>query len=161
VGAPSVTFNYQQWIGAFPMFSAVSEPSAQNYFDMATLYFNNSGWPGSLPQAPMLLNLLTCHLAWLYAPRDPSGNPASEGAFPPAVVGRISSANQGSVSMQTDFDSNKGSPSLQWYNQSPWGAQYVAATAQFRTAFYVGRRRRVVDGVFPAAPLGWSTTWVQ
>jgi hypothetical protein len=157
MGSPSVTFNYQQWVATFPMFSAVSEPLAQSYFDMATLYFNNCSWPGSLPQAPTLLNLLTCHLAWLYSPRDDNGNPASTGTAAPAIVGRISSATQGSVSMQTDFDSSSGSPNAQWYNQTPWGAQYWAATAQFRTARYVGRSRRPNNGVFPAYPYGWGT----
>lgn len=159
-GQPAVVFNFENWIQTFPMFSAVSQPLAQSYFDMATLYFNNCGWPGSLPQAPMLLNLLTSHLAWLYSPRDDNGNPASTGTLPPMIVGRISSASQGSVSMQTDFNSSQGSPNAQWYNQTPWGAQYWAATAPFRTARYVGRRRRVVDGAFPSCPSPWSA-WTR
>lgn len=160
MGQP-VVFNYQNWVAAFPMFSAVSEPLAQNYFDMAGLYFNNGGgWQSSLPQATTLLNLLTCHLAWLYSPRDDNGNPASTGTLPPMIVGRISSASQGSVSMQTDYDSNKGSPSAQWLNQTPWGAQYYAATANFRTARYIGRRRLVNDGVFPSGPSPWSS-WIR
>ena len=160
MGGQPIVFNYQGWVAAFPQFSAVSEPLAQTYFDMATLYFRNCGWQASLKQAPTLLNLLTTHIAWLYAPRDDNGNPASTGTFAPPIVGRISSASQGSVSMQTDFDSTKGSPRAQWYNSTPWGSAYFAATAQFRTARYVGVRRGVVNGVFPSVGSPYSS-WIR
>lgn len=133
-----IEFCYADWIAAFPVFESVNATQASMYFSFATLYFANCGWPASLKQAPQLLNLLTAHLAWLWSPRDVNGNPSSSGMTPPpAIVGRISSATEGSVTVQTEYDTNAGSPSAQWYNQTPYGAAYWAATAQFRSARYV------------------------
>lgn len=146
-----ITFNYAQWVAAFPTFKNVSEALAQSFWDRATLMFNDCGWPGSLPKARMFLNLLTCHIAWLNAPRDASGNPASTGMPAPATVGRVSSANQGSVSVQLDMgDATAGSPSQPWYMQTTWGAEYWAGTAPFRTAKYAADPTIVTNGVYPS-----------
>jgi hypothetical protein len=150
----AVTFDYNAWV-ALTGYANVNPTQAAAFFDFATLYFDNSGWPAALPQAPKLLNLLTAHIAYLWSPRDAQDNPSSTGTMPPpAIVGRISSATQGSVSVQAEYESNAGSPSLQWYNQTSWGAAYVAATAQFRTGFYIGgpqraRRAAAASYVFP------------
>lgn len=154
-GAPSVTFSYATWVATFPVFAAVPQPMAQSYFDLATLYFNNCGWPASLPQAPTLLNLLTAHIAWLFSPKDPAtGNPAAAGIAPSPLVGRIDQASEGSVSVHADMgDANAGSPSQAWYMQTTWGAAYWAATAQFRTARYaVGPSSAPFNGAFPSGP---------
>lgn len=137
----SVTFDYATWIQIFPEFANVSQPQATQYFNFATDVFNNQGWPGNLPQAADLLNLLTAHFAALFAPKDPLGNSASAGDAN-SLVGRISSANEGSVSVQTDFDSKLGSPSAQWFNQTKYGAAYWQMTAQFRQA-------RIIPSPFP------------
>ena len=138
MGTP-VQFNYANWIAAFPQLSNINATQAGNFFTFATLYWNNSGgWTTNVPQAAMLLDLLTAHIAFLWAPRDDNGNPASTGSFPPpAIVGRISSATEGSVTVQTEYDSNAGSPSEAWYTQTQYGAAYWAATAPFRSAVYV------------------------
>lgn len=154
----SVTFNYADWVAQNPALANISEPQATNFFNLATLYFNNLGWPGSLTQAATLLYMLTAHIARLFAPRDALGNPSSAGTFPPPIVGRVSSASQGSISVQTDYDSNS-SPSEKWYNQTPEGAAYWAATAQFRTALFIpgpqrARRAAAASYVFPRAR-GW------
>lgn len=133
----SVTFDYNAWVAAFPEFSGVSQPQAATYADLATLYFDNSGWPGNLPQAQSLLNLLTSHIAWLSAPRDVNGNPSATGQAASPIVGRINSATEGSVTVSSDMgDANAGSPSQAWYMQTKYGAMYWAAMAQFRTAVY-------------------------
>jgi hypothetical protein len=136
-GTP-IVFDYATWAATFPELANVNSAQAGSYFDMATLYFNNAGWQASLPQAPALLNLLTAHIAALFAPQDQQGNPSSAGpAQSPNVVGRIESANQGSVSVQLDIgDVTKGSPSQAWYMQTKYGAAYWYATAQFRSARY-------------------------
>lgn len=137
-GPQPIVFDYAAWVQAFPVFANVNEAQAQIYFNFATLYFANCGWTASLPQAPSLLNLLTAHIAWLWAPRDANGNPSSSGTFPaPSIVGRIASATEGSVTVQAEYDGNAGSPSAQWYNQTVYGAAYWAATVQFRSARYV------------------------
>lgn len=137
-----IAFNYPNWIAAFPVFANVNAAQAGVYFNFATLYFNNAGWPGALPQAATLLDLLTAHIAWLFSMRDANGNPSSTGVVPPpAIVGRVSSASQGSVSVSTEYASN-GNPSESWYLQTPYGAMYWAATAQFRTAVYMPGQQR-------------------
>lgn len=150
-------FVYATWVASFPELANVSPAQAAMYYSFATLYFDAAGWPSSLPQAPALLNLLTAHIAFLFSPRDAQGNPSSTGAVPPpALVGRISSATEGSVTVQTDFEANSGSPSQGWYEQSRYGLAYWAATAQFRTGVYMGgqqrARRAAVSGVLPGWP---------
>lgn len=146
--SPGVTFNYAAWVGAFPVFSAVSSEQGQMYFDIATLYYNNCGWTGSLKIAPTLLNLLTSHIAWLLSPRDASGNPAAAGAPPPATVGRISNASEGSVSVTLELNPS-GSPSESFFTQTEYGLMFWQATAQFRTAFYAAQPTFIPDGAYP------------
>ena len=147
--APSVTFNYATWIATFPEFKGVSSEMGQSYFDIATLYFQNCGWTGSLPQAPTLLYMLTSHVAWLLAPRDGNGNPASSGVPAPPLVGRISSAAEGSVNVSTELDGS-GSPSEAFFSQTKYGLLFWQGTSQFRTARWVGGPRPIVNGVFPS-----------
>ena len=148
----AVTFNYANWVAAFPTFANVSQAAAQGFFDIATLYYANCGWTGSLPQAPALLNLLVCHIAFLLSPRDANGNPSSTGTQPaPTIVGRISSAGEGSVNVGVELNPS-GSPSEAFFSQTQWGLMFWQATAQFRTARYVARPTIVVNGIFPAFP---------
>lgn len=144
----TVQFNYAVWVARYPEFSAISEPLAQAYFDEAGLYFANQGWTGSLPQAPTLLNMLTAHIAWLYAPRDANGNPSSTGQAASPLVGRISSASEGSVSVSTELNAS-GSPSESFFTQTKYGFSFWQATAQFRQARYVAQPTIAADGVFP------------
>ena len=151
--AAQVTFNYSAWVARYPEFSAVSGPLAQAYFDEASLYFANCGWTASLPSAPTLLNMLTAHIAWLYAPRDANGNPSSTGQIAPPLTGRISTASEGSVSVTTELTAS-GSPSEAFFTQTKYGFSFWQATAQYRTFRYSPRPTRVVDGVFPFVPSG-------
>ena len=101
---------------------------AQN-FQLATLQLNNSY--GSIvqdaPTRAYLLNLLVAHLTQLIYGID--------GQAPTGVVGRISSANQGSVSVQTEFQTQ--SEAAAFYVQTQFGAIYWQSTAIYRTARYV------------------------
>lgn len=154
-GPPAVVFNYAVWVARYPEFSAVSEPLAQAYFNEAGLYLANKGWIAALPTAPTLFNMLTAHLAWLYAPRDLNGNPSSTGTVAPPLVGRISSASEGSVSVSTELTSS-GSPSEGFFTQTKYGLSFWQATAQFRQALYVARPTFVAGPIFggPPGPLG-------
>lgn len=139
----AVSFDYSQWVTSFPELSAINSGEAAEYFAQASeLFFNNQGWPGSLPQAPRLLNLLTAHIAWLFAMRDENGVPTSGGLNPPpSIVGRISNASEGSVSVQAEYDVGSGaSPSQAWFLQSRYGAMYWQATASLRQMTYIGRQ---------------------
>lgn len=133
---PAITFVYADWIAVYPMFSGISEPVAQNYFDIATMYCANRLGPvRTLDQLRMLLYLLTCHVAWIMSPKDAAGNPTSgAGANNQGMVGRISSATEGSVSVQTENLYPEGT--AQWYQQTEWGSTYWSATAIYRTMRY-------------------------
>lgn len=134
-GTPAVTFVYSDWVAIYPQFSGITAPAAQNYFNIATIYCSNKLRPvRTVEMLTTLLYMLTCHVAWLMAPRDANGNPTSTGTETFGLVGRINSATEGSVSVATENQYPPGT--AQWYQQSPWGAAYWAATAIFRTFSY-------------------------
>lgn len=142
----AVTFDYELWVSRYPEFSYVTDKLAGLYWQEASLYFFNGGCTGSLVQAPMLLNMLTAHIAALNAPNK-NGTGASK------IVGRISSASEGSVSVSADMgDANAGSPSQAWYMQTKYGAAYWYATAPMRSAIYVAMPTIIADGIFPYFP---------
>src|SRR4051812_12720863 len=116
-----VTFDPAAWRARYPEFVNISDLAATAYFGEATLYHANDGsGPVAVSTVQLsLLNMLTAHIAWLNAPRDGSGNPSSNGAQPaPSLVGRISSASEGSVSVQTENKQPEGS--VQWYQQTKY-----------------------------------------
>lgn len=135
-----VTFDPTTFKAQYPEFAACTDPQLQGYFDRATLLFQNNQCNLAFPDGTMaiLLNLLTAHIGWLSAPRGADGNPASSGSAPPPIAGAVTSATEGSVSVQSDIgDVTAGSPSQPWYMTTVWGREYWAATAQYRTAQYV------------------------
>lgn len=145
MGTPVVTFNFAEWTAGYPVFANCDPAAAQRWFNRAAFICSNTtsnpanGTPGLLQD---LLYLLTAHIAWLNAPRGPDGAPAASGTPPdPSMVGRIKSATQGSVSVDTDMgsDINAGSPSQAWYMQTSYGAEYWAASAPIRTFRYGAR----------------------
>lgn len=140
-----VTFSYQQWVTRYPEFAYIQQPLAQEYFTEATMYQRNDGTgPVNDPaRAAMLLNMLTAHIAALNAPRK-DGEPA------PDLVGRISSAGQGSVNVNAEFAGGENSPSRAWFIQTKYGAAWWQATAQFRTFRYRRARPRDMEP-FPFA----------
>ena len=130
----AVTFSYSQWIARYPEFDPnntasvqpVNSTLAQEYFNEATLYQSNNGASPvcDAATASLLLNMLTAHIAFLNA-ANLSGTAA------PNIVGRISNASEGSVSVGTDNQYPPGSP--QWFQQTKYGAAWWQATAQYRT----------------------------
>ena len=125
-----VVFNYSTWAIRYPELSAsVPQSLAQEYFNEAQLYCDNT--PCSiicdLAQRATLLNMVTAHIAALNAP---IGGQASS-----PLVGRINSATEGTVSVQTQND--YGSGTVQWFQQTKYGSAFWAATTQFRSMRYV------------------------
>ena len=138
-------FNYGAWVARYPEFAAkVTQPLAEAYFGEATLYLDNTD--ASIVPADAvtyqprlsLLNMLVAHIAALNAP-----NNGREG-----LVGRISSATQGSVSVSTDNGAQPGTAA--WFQQTQYGASYWQATARYRT-FRQARPSRA--SAFPAWPV--------
>ena len=128
----AAVFNYALWIARYPEFNVaptvVSAPLAQALFDEASLYFAND--PCNIKvrnpqQQLMLMNMLTAHLAQL--------NVGSNGQAASGLVGRISAAAEGSVSVSVEFPTTANSA---WFLQTPYGAAFWQATAALRTMHY-------------------------
>ncbi|MBO1325350.1 DUF4054 domain-containing protein [Acetobacter sp. TBRC 12305] len=125
-----VTFDYAAWSARYPALAAnVNQTLAQSYFDQATLYLSNTSCSPvrALTKRALLLNMLVAHLAMLDLPSDQGGVGG--------VIGRVSSASRGSVSVSTDFGSQQERAA--WFNQTQAGASFWAATRFLRQARYV------------------------
>jgi hypothetical protein len=127
-GAPQtespVAYDHTWWSVRYPDLAAWTSPGqAQNYFDMACLFLDNTGCSPArnVPQRQFLLGLLTAHIAALNAPLN--GQAAGTG------VGRVASAGEGSVNVSFDYPQE---PGAEWYTQTKYGAMYWAATAGLR-----------------------------
>lgn len=150
--SPPVTFNFDTWIAMFPEFEPLSPPQGQAYFMLATATIGaNSCSNPAFPDGNLaaLLYLLTAHFAILNCPKDASGNPAAGGSASSQLVGRISSAQEGSVNVQTEWNGGDASSLEAFLIQTKYGAAYWAGTAQYRTARYLARPTIVVNGLLP------------
>lgn len=130
-----VVFNYQLWSTLYPEFGAtVNEPQAQQFFDLATLYVDNtpcslvpfSNASGNPIRAP-ILGMITAHLAQLQS--GSSVQPAGP------LVGRISDVSEGSVSISTDVTGLPGS--AVWFAQTRYGLNAWQAMAPFRAGMFI------------------------
>ena len=120
-----VQFDFEEFIGLYPEFTTANEGQSQNMFNLATL--NLSNCCGSIvPDANVrqsLLYLLTAHLIFLFVPCGANNN------VPPGLVGKISSATEGSVSVSVDFPQN---PEGAWFNATKYGALFFQTTTVIR-----------------------------
>jgi hypothetical protein len=140
-----VTFDYPAWSELYPEFAAtVNQPQAQQFFDLATLYVDNTPCslvpfstnpvfnlgvqivPGNPIRAP-ILNLVTAHIAQLM--NGSSNQPAGP------LVGRISDVSEGSVSISTDVTGLPGS--AVWFAQTKYGLAAWQAMAPFRAGMFI------------------------
>lgn len=127
----AVAFNYALWAARFPALAAsVNADLAESYFVEAGFFVDpDSDCPISNPAERLtLLNLVVAHIATL--------NKASQDAAAAALVGRISSVTEGSVTIATDLGSFAGDQAA-YFAQTPYGAQYWAMTGGYRTMQYV------------------------
>lgn len=134
-----VGFDYAAWLNLFPEFAYVSSAQAALYFDIATTAHRNDvdGPVGDSGKQLQFLNIVTAHVAALFAPKKPGGDPANP------LVGRIASASEGSVSVSADF-SGLGQ-SAAWWSQTRYGAMYWQLTKPYRTARVVLGPRRIME----------------
>jgi hypothetical protein len=135
-----VSFSYPAWIARYPEFASVQKQVAQEYFNEATLYHRNDGG-GPVPNAviqSMLLNMMTAHIAARYVQSLGSPSPGSP-QDANSLVGRISDATEGSVSVRADY-AGSVTVSQAWYLQTKYGADYLNATRPFRTMRYLPSR---------------------
>lgn len=134
----TVTFDYSAWALAFPEFSNVTQTQATMFWNEATIYCRNDGG-GPVSNATtqsFLLNLLTAHIAFLRV--GTAANPASP------LVGRISQAAEGTVSVSTELPTLPGAAA--WYSQTQYGLSYWTAIAPYRTMRYLPNRGRFGPG---------------
>ena len=131
-GTCTVVFVYADWATRYPELAAppdgtgtTTAAQAADDFVLAGLYLNNT--PCSVVQnisvRTILLYMLTAHIAALAARQaaEPDGN---------AIVGRISDATQGSVSVSADVGTTNNNQA--WFYQTQYGMSFWQATAAFR-----------------------------
>ncbi|MDR3534021.1 MAG: DUF4054 domain-containing protein [Rhodopila sp.] len=141
-GTGTVAFDYAFWQAQYPQLAASVPPAqALGFWAQAGLYLDNTGCSPIVDATPygkraIILYMITSHIAALFA--------TINGNAPSPLVGRINSASEGSVSVQTDVGDLPGS--AQWFAQTPYGFAAWQAMAPYRTALYIAP---------PQQPLGW------
>jgi len=122
-------FDYAKWTAMFPYMAAVPEPVTAGFFTVAELLFANDDCSpiADTDKRLVFLNYIVAHLARL------AGYPAGTG--PDGLVGRISSATEGTVSIDSDYGAVRESQA--WWIQTPEGATFWQLTRPFRTARYI------------------------
>jgi hypothetical protein len=135
MGCCTVTFNYANWIAAFPQFSNVSESVVVNqYVPFALVYcpLDGSSPIVSCALLSAAFNLILAHVVQLLA--GSTLQPLSP------IVGRINSAAEGSVNVAAEMPGVTANSA--WYMQTTYGAAYWQLLAPYRTMRYVPGRRR-------------------
>lgn len=127
-----VTFDPAVFKTVFPAFDTVADAALQGNFARAELQLRNScgSRVKNANQRDLLLNLLTAHITALMN--------GVNGQQPGGLVGRVSDATEGSVSVGSEYSSTVGQ-SQAYYIQTPWGAEFWQATARYRTMVYVAQ----------------------
>lgn len=123
-----VAFDYASWAALFPQFSNLSSNQVtQVILPLAEQYCRNdgSGPVNSAAVQSQLLNLMVAHVAQILF--GSTTQPVSP------IVGRISSAAEGSVSVSAEWPTT---PSNAWFLQTPYGAAYWQLALPFRLGFY-------------------------
>lgn len=113
----------------YPEFATVADALLGAYFVESTAYLNNtdSSIVTDVVLRSMLLNMLTAHVAAM--------NSGVNGQAASGLVGRVSSASEGSVSVSVDAGPVSGSSA--WFMATRYGAAFWNATARFRTMRYI------------------------
>jgi hypothetical protein len=124
-----VVFDPEAFQLRFPEFNTLAPGLLAPFFNEATLVLDNTDASAvqQIEQRTPLLWLLTAHLLAL--------NMGVNGQAPSPLVGRISSASEGSVSVSTD--NGPPSQSAAWFQQTKYGAEYWQLTVGLRSARYV------------------------
>ena len=147
-------FDYTKWAAMFPYLAdpnGVNEALAGSFFDVAGLLLANDDCSPitDTDKRLVFLNYIVAHLARL------AGYPVAAGgtAQPDGMVGRVSSATEGTVSVSTDYGAVRENQA--WWLQTQEGATFWQLTRFLRTARYIappprnfGPARRSFGGVW-------------
>ena len=139
-----VQFDAHAFLMLFPQFiPSVTELQISTFIlPLAEQYVRNDGLgPVQTAQSQTnLLNLCVAHICVLFY--------GINGNAPSPMVGRISDATQGSVSVSAEMPSSENANAA-WFNQTPYGAALWAAMAPYRTARYLPSCRSRRWGINP------------
>ena len=124
-----VTFDPAAFKERYPEFDSVSDSLLTDFFNEATLVLENTrrSLVKDVTERRLLLWMLTAHLTQLFQGANGQG---SNG-----LVGRVSSASEGTVSVSADMGPTSAASA--WYWQTQYGAAYWNATAKYRQMRYV------------------------
>lgn len=120
-----VVFDPAEFRLLYPSITATDE-QLEMYFAMAETFLDNTECSivKDLDARKTMLYLLVAHIA-LLSQQAENGNP---------VVGRISNATEGTVSVGLDYGTMGNNE--RWYLQTPWGAMYWQLTKKYRSMVY-------------------------
>jgi hypothetical protein len=140
-------WDFVEFTTFFPEFNNIDPDTACSWWNVATgLHRNDGSGPvQDVTTQGYLLYLLTAHIG-ARSPGGPGG--AAGGGIPSFIVGSITSASQGPISVGSTPLQGGGAMG-QWYNTTPFGAQYWALTQSYRLFRYRPGRRRVFDVYAP------------
>lgn len=124
----TATFDYASWLLRYPEFSRVPQTLVEMIASQDVPLYLDIGRL-SEDRQPAILNLMVAHLVAL----SPSSGSAQAAG---GLVGRITSASEGSVSVSADAGSTT-SLTQAWYLQTQYGAEVWVATASLRRFRYV------------------------
>jgi Protein of unknown function (DUF4054) len=159
-----VSFDWTYFSTRFPECSAPGLAMLQTIFAEAALYCDNS------PTSPvadstvggqryLFLHLITAHLSALsFGTTGKNGQPATP------LVGRINSATEGSVTVQTELKVPEGTP--QFWAQTKYGVMFWTASSGYRQMLYFPGPRRNFEpypfGITPPLDAGdWATPQID
>jgi hypothetical protein len=126
-----VVFDVARFKARYPEFATIPEPTLDEYFIEATIYLDNTDASpvSDIDRRAVLLNMLVAHIAQI--------NSGANGQGASGLVGQITSATEGSVSVSVANVAATGTSA--WFQQTKYGAAYWQATAPYRTFRYVVR----------------------
>lgn len=138
-GAGPVTFVYSNWTALFPELANVSQAQATLYFGLAADVIDNSSCSeissSNVQQLTDLLNLTTAHIASIFS-QQTNGQPnTSGGEAAPGIVGRISNASEGSVSVALVMPDQPQQAA--WWQQTRYGAMAWLIISGYIRGFYL------------------------
>ena len=122
-----VEFVVAEFREMYPKITA-SDLQLESFFYEAELLFNNTSKScvKDLKKRKVLLYMIVAHLATLFQ-KALAGN---------GLVGRLSSASEGSVSISSEYSVSQVGGE-KWWSQTPWGADYWTLSAPYRVLNYV------------------------
>ena len=127
-----VELDIEEFKKQYPVFNSLDDAVYKRLFSLACLKVNNTDHSLviNIEERGMLLYLLMAHFAELDPGIvDTNGSNGSGG-----LVGRVSSASEGSVSISSEYAAMTQSSA--WYLQTQYGAMYWELTSRYRKFRY-------------------------